>query len=113
MALESAKSSLISSLISESKTAKSQADHQMQNCFHDRPLNYIKDLMAAVIKVTKEDIMRVLKEQVRPIFSPLTGGARIVVTTNPTQADQIVEGFIEMGLKVEKIDADQIYKEES
>ena len=69
--------------------------------------------MAAVIKVTKEDIMRVLQELVRPIFSPLTGGARIVVTTNPAQADQIVEGFIEMGLKVEKIDADQIYKEES
>ena len=80
----------------------------MRNCFDDRPLDYMKDLMAAALKVSKADVKRVLKKYVQPIFSPTTGAARIVVAANPAKVEQIVKGFEEMGLKVEQIDVDKI-----
>ena len=104
LSVESAKSDWIFDQITQMGSANEVAKLQMTNCLKNQPLNHMKDMMAAVLKVTMADVERVLKKYVQPMFSPTTGAARIVITSNPAQIPLMVKGFEEMGVQVEQVD---------
>ena len=112
LSLESGKSTQTFAFIKESKTAADTANKKMSDCFLGRPLSYLKDSLATVSKITVADVKRVLKERVQPVLSPTKGAAKIVVTANPSQVDQIFEGFKKMGLDVKKMDVNEIMLDE-
>ena len=111
LTLESAKSTLLFSLIAESEKPYYIAAKEMSNCFDARPLNYVKDLMDKALRVSKADMKRVLREHVQPLFS-VKGSATILVAANPSKVTQISEGFKQLGLDVEKIDVEKMNPEE-
>lgn len=103
---QSAKSTLIFGLIYRSEKSQMIAQENMHNCFEGRPLNFTRETMEATWRVTPAEVKRVLRTRVQPLFNK--GAVAMVVTTNPANADKVVEDFRQKGLQVEKIDVDKI-----
>ena len=103
MTLESAKAQIISGVISGLEKAINDESKEMWNCFGGRRPNHDRERMKEVQLVTKEDVKRVVKKYVQGMFDP-TGSSKMIITTNPSKADQIVVSFRQMGFAVESVE---------
>ena len=105
--IEAAKSTLIFKLIAKTPTAASEATNRIDECFEGRSFNSTREAIAKTLSVTAADVQRVIRERVKPIFDP-KGSAKIIVTANPANVEQIAGDFRQMGLEVEIVDLEQM-----
>lgn len=96
--IESAKSSLVFSIIDEEKTIGSVVELSLRSYFEGVDYTYNRKLLEALNKVTIEDLNRVGEKHIAPLFNPKQ--AKTALVTDPAKIDDTKEGLKKFGLEL-------------
>ncbi|GAA5896610.1 Sdd3p [Sporobolomyces salmoneus] len=100
LTIESAKSSLAYNTAAKEATISAAANASFTNMLLGLPENHGRIALAATKDVTAEDILRVIKQYIAPIFRPETSIASIA--SGLAKMDEIATNFGKLGYEVEK-----------
>ncbi|GAA5981276.1 hypothetical protein JCM10908_004049 [Rhodotorula pacifica] len=100
LTIESAKSSLAYNTAAKEATINSAASASFTNLLLGLPPNYGRKHLAATKDVTGEDILRVIKQWIAPVFRPETSISSIAL--GMAKMDEVVKNFEVLGYEVEQ-----------
>ncbi|XP_071452193.1 uncharacterized protein C05D11.1-like [Hetaerina americana] len=92
--IESARSSLIFEVIEREKSVRDVVSQSLSSYFKGVGHDYSRYLVSLIPKVTVEDLKRVGKQLVAPLFDPKRSVTTIVC--HPSKVEEVVMGFKEM-----------------
>ncbi|XP_065331975.1 uncharacterized protein C05D11.1-like [Cloeon dipterum] len=96
--LDSARNSLVNETIQNERTVGEAVMNGLLTFFKRVHLNYNKDLVEKLLKVSVDDLRRVGNKYVAQLFNP--GSAQFSIVTHPSKIDEITEAFTKMGYQV-------------
>ncbi|KAJ3428495.1 presequence protease [Anaeramoeba flamelloides] len=99
--IDSAKSSLFSSVIKKVETASEASFECLIDYFRNIP-NFGKKLLNKIQKVNKEDMIYVLKKYLIQLFDNETN---VVLIVNPLKVEETVKGLKEIGQETQQIES--------
>ncbi|XP_050309780.1 uncharacterized protein C05D11.1-like [Anthonomus grandis grandis] len=94
--LESARSSLIFTIIEEEKTVGSVVELSLRSYFQGVEYTYNRKILESLNKVTVDDLNRVGEKYIAPLFDPSKAKAALVI--DPSKMTDACEGFKKFGL---------------
>jgi len=100
LTIESAKSSLAYNTASKESTVSAAANASFTNMLLGLPENHARIALAATKDVTAEDILRVIKQYIAPIFRPETSIASIA--SGLAKMEEIATNFEKLGYEVDR-----------
>jgi len=106
--LDSAKSGVLFSVISKEETIESAALQSFIRYLKGLGPNGNKELLRKIQSVTKEDVLRVIEQYLRPLFNPVTSNTSI--TCNTTKTKEIIATFKEAKRNLNEISIDKFFK---
>jgi len=102
---ESAKSSLIFEFIKREKSAAGKSMQSLIAYLKNLSIDFNKDFIKRVARVTKEDLRRVGPKYLRPLFEDES--RKSAICCHPSKVNEISEGLAEIKLSIEKIDLEK------
>lgn len=100
LTIESAKSSLAYNTAAKEATIDSAAGASFTNLLLDLPPNYGRKHLSDTKDISGEDILRVIKTWIAPIFRPETSISSIALGL--AKMDEVVKNFESLGYEVEQ-----------
>ncbi|KAI8137402.1 Metalloenzyme, LuxS/M16 peptidase-like protein [Fennellomyces sp. T-0311] len=101
-AVDGAKSAVIYSLVARENTMDRAALQSFVNqVLKQVPASYNRQLLSAIQAITLKDLQHVLNKYFVAMFTP--GKCNIVVVSSPGKADEIKDGFVSLGFKLESM----------
>ncbi|XP_059480505.1 uncharacterized protein C05D11.1-like [Neocloeon triangulifer] len=95
---DSARSSLVFEIVEREKSVGDAVVHSLLSFFKGVPLDYNKELVQKVSKVTTDDLRRVGAKYVAPLFVPGSGHTSIVC--HSSKVEEIATAFNDLGFSI-------------
>lgn len=102
---QAAKSIKVFELIAKEKSATSKSMQSLVSHIMSLPIDFNRHLIKQTMLVTKDDLVRVGQQYLRPLFNECD--QRTAVCCNPSKLDDVVKGLADADCRVEVLDIEQ------